>query len=304
MMHTNASTEPTTARDEDGAPLRIPTRDGASLGATRFEPPDGETAKATVVIHGATAVPQRYYRRFGSFLAGRGYRVLTYDYRGIGASRGRSLRGERATMRDWGERDVEAAFALARALSKGAPVVAIGHSFGGQTIGLCDAWRGVDASVIVASQLGYYGHFPAPDRYRHAINWYATIPAATAAFGYLPGFLGLGTDLPKGVAREWAKWCRHPSYLLGYEPRARERFSRFTAPTLFFSFSDDAYAPGPAVDALIATMPRRSVHHVRVTPEEMGGPIGHFGFFRPASERSLWAASLEWLGNTLVRRQD
>ncbi len=303
-MQTNASTESTTVGDDAGVPLRIPTLDGASLGATLFQPAQSDEARATVVIHGATAVPQRYYRRFALFLSRRGHRVLTYDYRGIGASRGRSPRAERATMRQWGERDVEAAFGLARAMSKGAPVVAIGHSFGGQTIGLCDAWRGVDAAVIVASQLGYYGHFPAPDRYRHAITWYVTIPAVTAAFGYLPGFLGLGADLPKGVAREWAKWCRHPSYLLGYEPRARERFSRFDAPTLFFSFSDDAYAPGRAVDALLATMPHKALHHVRVTPEEMGAPIGHFGFFRPASERSLWSATLEWLEGAIVRRRD
>ncbi|NUP08332.1 MAG: alpha/beta fold hydrolase [Polyangiaceae bacterium] len=277
---------------------RVPASDGVMLGARSYDPPEGTPVRAVVVIHGATAVPQGYYARFAQYLSERGYRVVTYDYRGIGASRTGSIRDERATMRDWGEHDATAMFAFARSIANGLPLVAIGHSFGGQSIGLCDSWRSVDASVLVGAQFGYWGHWPAPDRWRYAIMWYGLVPVVTTAFGSLPGWLGLGTDLPKGVARQWARWCRDPDYLMRDEPRARERFTKHAAPTLFFSFSDDDYAPEHAVRALLALLPR-SAHHVRMTPAEAGGPVGHFGYFRPGAESALWRPTLEWLETTL-----
>lgn len=287
--------------------IRIPTWDGHHLGARVYDPEPGsysaEGTRGTVLINGATAVPQTYYQRFARFAAYRGYRVVTYDYRGIGASRSGPSRREPATMHDWGNVDAACAFAYARSITKGGPLVGIGHSFGGQTIGLTDSWRGADAAVLVASQLGYWGHWPPAVRWRYAAMWYGVVPAATAAFGHLPGWMGLGQDLPKGVAREWAKWCRHPHYLLGHEPQARMRFSRFEVPTLFFSFSDDEYAPPSAVDALVSLLPPKSVHHVAFTPDEVGGKVGHFGFFKPAYEAALWHPAVEWIDRAISGRR-
>src|SRR5262249_35081851 len=77
-------------------PFEVEAADGEVLGATMF-PPSGR-GLGTVLVHGATAVPQSYYRHFAAFLATRGMRVITYDYRGVGASRPASLRGFSATM--------------------------------------------------------------------------------------------------------------------------------------------------------------------------------------------------------------
>ena len=43
--------------------------------------------RALVLIHPATAVPERLYAGFARFLTERGFAALTYNYRGIGASR-------------------------------------------------------------------------------------------------------------------------------------------------------------------------------------------------------------------------
>ncbi len=40
-----------------------------------------------VIVNPATGVLARYYHRYARFLAGHGFDVLTYDYRGIGLSR-------------------------------------------------------------------------------------------------------------------------------------------------------------------------------------------------------------------------
>ncbi len=90
-------------------------------------------------------MPRKIYRGFAGYLAGRGCAVLTYDYRGTGDSRqkspvgynqSRSLVGFKASMSDWAALDVTAAVAWMRGRYKNLPLNYIGHSFGGQVLGL------------------------------------------------------------------------------------------------------------------------------------------------------------------------
>jgi predicted alpha/beta hydrolase len=64
--------------------ITLTARDGLELAITVFSPQG--IPKAGVIINSATAVKQGYYESFASFLAEHGYLVITYDYRGIGAS--------------------------------------------------------------------------------------------------------------------------------------------------------------------------------------------------------------------------
>ena len=93
--------------------LAIAAEDGFVLGASLYHPVAAR-ARGTVILHGATAVPQSYYRHFASFLAERGLRVLTYDYRGVGRSRPAQLRGFAATMTDWARLDAAAVHRFVR----------------------------------------------------------------------------------------------------------------------------------------------------------------------------------------------
>jgi len=270
-----------------GRNLSILAKDGYRLGATLFEP--RSAAHATLVVHGATAVPARYYARFGEHMASSGVRVLSYDFRGVGASRPLNLRGFEASMSDWAELDARGVMAYAKQAFGRRPIVHLGHSFGGQLLGLVDDAREADAAVLVGSQLGYYAHWPFVERLRLALLWNGVVPLVTRSFGYLPGQFGLGEDLPSGVAREWARWCSHPDYLMGAHPSARARFARFDRPTLLFSMTDDAYAPEAAVEHLMRVLDHAPLEHRRVSPAELGvEAIGHFGFFRPRFADTLW----------------
>jgi predicted alpha/beta hydrolase len=252
-------------------------------------------------VHGATAAPARYYGRFAEYLAHHGMRVLTYDYRGIGASRHGALRGFHARMSDWALLDAAAAHRMVRDMFPNEPVATIGHSFGGQLLGLLDAAHHVRGSVLVASQLGYYGHWDALDRWKLGFIWHALVPTLTASFGYLPGEMGLGEDLPRGVAEEWARWCKNPDYLMSAYPEARERFARFDKPMLFYSFDDDEIAPRRAVAALIERLSGAQLEHHAISPKAFGNePIGHFGFFRPRFEQTLWLEAVRFLTSVMV----
>ncbi|MCI0571776.1 MAG: alpha/beta fold hydrolase [Myxococcaceae bacterium] len=275
-------------------PFPLQASDGQPLAATLY-PADQDGPGAVVLVSSATGATQRYYARFATFLATRGLPTVTYDYRGIGDSRPLAP-GVSARMQDWGERDLAGAIAGVRRAFPGRRLVLVGHSVGGQLVGLAPNCGEVDAVVLVASQSGHWRLWPAPTRWGMACLWYALVPGITALFGRLPGWLGMGADLPRGVALEWARWCRHRDYLLheGGEAR-RAAYSALSAPILAYSFSDDAYAPPAAVEALLATY--RSAPRLRrhLTPQDVGRPIGHFGFFRESFQESLWEEVAEWL---------
>ena len=278
--------------------LTLLAADGFALGVRHYEP--AGPARGTIVIHGATAVPQRFYAPLASWLAARSLRVVTYDYRGIGDSRAGSLRRLDADFDDWATLDARAVHAHARALDD--RIAAVGHSFGGHLIGLVDELRELSGMALVGSQLPYYRHWPSPlARARMALLWRVAVPSLTALFGYLPGGAGLGTDLPAGVARQWARWCMAPGYLVAEHPEARERFARFDRPLLLYSLTDDDYAPPAAVDQLERALSGAPLQHLRLSPSEVGlGPIGHFGFFRRRFADALWPGLYDFLARALA----
>lgn len=276
--------------------LEIAARDGRALAARLFTTPALGEPRALVVINGATGVPQRFYRHFARFLAAEGWAVLTYDYRGMGESRTGPLRRSDATMRQWGEEDFAGVLAWARQEYPRIPHALVGHSFGGQALGLADASQ-LDAVVLVAAQSGDVRHWQG--RWYPLLMglWWVLMPLASRAWGYFPGRLGVGGDLPSGVARQWARWCRTPGYLTAHVEGARETYRRVTAPVLAWSFEGDIYAPRPSVEALLGWLERAKVEYRYLEGEELPeGGLGHFGFFRPRTGEPYWREVGEWLG--------
>jgi predicted alpha/beta hydrolase len=267
--------------------MTLAASDGHALGATFF----GNGARALLVMP-ATGVPQTYYAKFAAYAAERGFSVLTFDYRGIGRSRNGDIRASSARMRDWALLDAAAAvrFLGARKL------LVVGHSFGGQALGLLPEPECIAAALFVGSQSGYWRNWPPLGR---AWMWPSThigLPVLTKLLGYFPGSrLGFGEDLPPGVAIEWASWCRHPQYLVG-ALGAYEAYARVRAPLRAYAISDDPFAPLPAVNALAALYPHARWETRRLAPRELGvKSVGHFGFFRERFRDSLWRESVDWL---------
>lgn len=269
--------------------------DGFRLAATHVVPQD--PPQAAILIAPAMGVPRRFYRELAGYLAERGAAVLTLDYRGIGGSRPRRLRGFPARLRDWGELDLEAGLRWALDRHSDLPLRYFAHSVGGQLLGLAPSAPAVDRALFVASQSAWEGHWDGEWRWRMRALWRLMIPAATATFGYLPGWLGVGQDVPKRVAREWARWGRHPDYLLrdgGAARRAAFAAPRF--PLRAIAISDDNYAPERSVRALVAFYSgTRSEIHV-VTPADVSRQrLGHFAPFRREPGKALWPGWAEWL---------
>ena len=64
-----------------------------------------------------------------------GIPTLTYDYRGIGLSRPRALRGFRAAIEDWAEYDCAGAIAWLRERYPRRAILGIAHSIGALLVG-------------------------------------------------------------------------------------------------------------------------------------------------------------------------
>jgi len=78
------------------AQVRVPAFDGYELGGLLCSV-RGERPARVAVLHPGAGIRALNYRRFATFLAQSGMPVLLYDYRGIGLSRPRALRGFRAS---------------------------------------------------------------------------------------------------------------------------------------------------------------------------------------------------------------
>jgi predicted alpha/beta hydrolase len=280
----------------------IPARDDYPLAATLCEPdpasPRGAATDAAVLINSATAVKQVYYRRFATFLASRGVPALTFDYRGIGQSRPPSLKRFRARMAEWGTRDIPAAIDWLADRFPQARLFIVGHSAGGQLLGLAENNRRAHGLVAVCAQSGDWRLWKGLRRYLLAGLWYGLVPALSGVLGYFPGRkLGLGEDLPGGVAREWARWCRSRGYLTPHLGRSLpDHFGGFRGPVLAYSSADDQLAPPAAVESLLCMYSRAAnVERRHLEPRAQGlRAVGHFGFFRRECA-GLWPDVTSWM---------
>ena len=285
--------------------IALKTNDGVILAATRFAA-EGET-KAVVVLPAAMGVAQDFYAPFAEFLAGQGFAVLTFDYRGMGQSvpskYRHSLRGFKADLFDWAERDYNAALHEAKAWHADAPLLVVGHSLGGQLPGLLPDNHLIDGLITIAAGSGYWQD-NAPQLKRIVwLMWYFAVPLLTPLFGYFPGkMLKMVGDLPKGVIHQWAQWCKSPHYVVDAAGNPmREGFEKIRVPILSLSFTDDELMSRRSIDSLLDCYKNAQLDRRHIAPQDIGAKrIGHFGFFRPQFKTTLWQQALAWLNARAV----
>ncbi|MDR3515874.1 MAG: alpha/beta fold hydrolase [Azospirillaceae bacterium] len=278
--------------------VAIPCRDGVILGGHLWSSP-GVARHGTIIINPATGVLARYYHDFATFLAGHGFDVLTYDYRGIGLSRPARLRGCGYRWRDWGELDFDAALRFAKAGDAGHRLFVVGHSIGGFLPGLAAQAPAIERLLTVGAQYGYWRDYAPRHRAALFLKWHLVMPAVTALCGYFPGKrLGWLEDLPAGVATEWS--FRRSRMELSHPRPARHdvlhRFSRLTAPILALSMSDDEFATVPALRRTLNYYRGSEPIQVLLNPDDLGHyAVGHFALFRKRHAADFWPATVLWL---------
>ena len=273
-----------------GAALALRTPGGGRVAVHRFAPQC--VPLGVVVVGGAMGVPQSHYAPFARWLAAQGWLTLSFDFRSQGESLplGPSLRASQATLNDWAA-DYEAVVAHARALLPHGPLMLVGHSLGAQLPGMFERPERVDGMVAVATGIGYWRLQPPGLRRRAPLFWWGIVPVAMRLAGYFPGQrLGMVGDLPRGVMRQWRRWCLHPEYSVGVEgPAVRARYARVDFPIQAFVVTDDEMLSEASLRALLRLYAQAPNTVQHVAPQAAGlGRIGHLGWFRRSSEAALW----------------
>ncbi|WP_260958051.1 alpha/beta hydrolase family protein [Pseudomonas citri] len=272
-------------------PITLQADDGYRLAATRYAAVG--PIKGNLIMAGATGVQQRFYRRFAEHANSQGYNVLTLDYRGVGQSSPKTLKGFDMSYLDWGFRDLAAAVDF---MHDDMPLYWVGHSFGGHALGLLPNHHKITAAYCFGTGAGWAGWMPKAEARKVRFLWSCVLPVIVSVKGYMAwSLLGMGDDLPLGVYKDWRRWCKHPHYF--FDDPAMEPVTRLYAevrmPCIFSNAVDDPWAPPASRDAFIkgyrnAAILTRDLHSTN--PRE---PIGHMGYFR-ASAMETWDEMLQW----------
>jgi predicted alpha/beta hydrolase len=271
----------------------IPCSDGTRLACTLNTPTmDQAVAPARyVIINSATGVQRGYYRAFAEHLSAMGRHVLTWDGRGIGESSIGHARDSPVRMRDWGALDFEAVLQHVLELASGdwQRITVIGHSSGGHLSGLAPSMRHVKNLILIASGTCDWRLYPKKQWPRLLLAWYGIAPAMLLTLGYWPGRLGVGHDLPPGVAWDWRNWSVQRDYLFADTSLDLSAYTQFSGHLLALHFSDDQdFAPVHAVCDLVKRFPKANASIQEYNPRQHGHrQVGHFGFFQKKNA-DLW----------------
>ncbi|WNG37674.1 alpha/beta fold hydrolase [Archangium violaceum] len=286
-MSTSSSTQPVMGS------VDLVCQDGVQLKG-HFLPAFGGRQAPTerpVLLCPATGVRQHFYLRFAAWLAEQGHDVLVFDYRGIGLSLQGRLKDCRATLVEWGQQDQVAALDWLVRRTGQEQVLLLGHSAGGQMIGLLPNHRHIARVVGVATSTGWFRGMRPGFRFTARAVLRGVIPLGIRLKGYAPcSKVGLGEDLPAAVALQWGQWCAAGGYATNaVKGRPQQDFhADIRIPITVLHATDDDIATPANVADLMRTYPaaRRQVRHV--APRDHGlKAIGHIDWFR-TSHQALW----------------
>lgn len=252
-----------------------------------------------VIIASAAGVLQSFYQKLAQFFLSNGISVITFDYSGVGKSLHGNIKNENTSLTDWGNRDLEAVIKYTIETYPRHKIILLGHSIGGQLIGLAPSSYMADKIILVAAQSGYWKFWKGVSKIWMWANWHLLVPVLTKGFGYLPSKkISRMESLPKNVAEEWAKWCRSSDYLFASFSYNKLYFDRIKCKLISISIDDDFFAPKKSVEWLTAKFENARIKSLHFIPENFKAlKIGHFSLFTEKFKDNIWNILLEEIHN-------
>lgn len=269
-----------------GMKIKIPilTEDEVQLSATLSR---AENARAVVLINPGTATKTAFYLPFSEFLQSHGFHVVVWNYRGFDESKTTSLRGCDYRYSDIGYYDIPAVIDAVKGRFPELPLYCVGHSAGGQQMGLAHNYHKLDALIAVAVSAGYFAYMPLMYRIKANFFFRFFAPVTSALLSYVPAKkFNLMEDLPAGFAQEWATWCREKQLFFAdkfYGKSIPEgAYKNFDIPTFVITADDDEICTERNVanfwQHVTSKHPITFKHYK--SSEFPAKAIGHFGYFR------------------------
>ncbi len=270
--------------------IMIEAEDGFLL-STLYACP-AKKSTGTIVISSATGVKKEFYINFANYLIGKGYNVLLFDYRGIGGSIPCTLKNLRASMHEWGTKDMNAILNHLVQQKGLQDIIWVGHSVGAQLIGFLHNHQHIKKVIAVNSALGYWGYFPFPVKWMIWGLWYFIGPAMVKVYGYgAMQKIGWGENLTSNMMREWRSWCLSKTYFKHslLTMIQQDKFYQFTVPITSVYTSDDFIANDKTVPLMMKFFPNAPQKIVKLRVKDFTHEkVGHTGIFRKKFANELW----------------
>lgn len=290
----NDNNQPTT--------LTIITERNQPLTASLYLPKDSEVVKNAIMIAPATGIKRAFYHNFANHLASQGFGVITYDNEGIGDSLTCPLPKCDASLISWGRHDATAILEALQDEFPSAKYHLIGHSAGGQLIGLMPNYPALTSVVNVACSSGRIKSMDMPFKAQAVLFMNGAITLGNLLLGYTPSDkFNMGEPLPRGVAQQWRDWCNGQGYIKTAfgDTVITHYYDELDTPTLWLNFTDDDIANDKNVDDMLSVFTAMPAEKKRLQPQQFGlSHIGHMKFFSVKTHQKapqLWQMATDWI---------
>jgi len=268
----------------------IPTPDGFDLSGIFYE--YDRTPKAVVQFNIGTGMRKEFYSNMATFLANNGFIVCLWEYRGMGQSRPSDKDTfTNITMQDWAA-DMSAVLEYLNRRYPDWPKLMIGHSIGGQLIGLMPNHHLLKGAALLTVSTGTWWHHTFPYRLVSFFFFNIVTPLTLPFWDYLPAKrLRIMEDLPKALINEWRTWCNSENYLFDFLDKSifHHYYDEVRIPIKSYWTTDDPIANAHSVPALLRHYQKADIVNETIIPQDYGlKKIGHFGLFSRKMQTTFW----------------
>lgn len=268
----------------------ISCKDGYQL-AAQFYPVLNSDKPYPILICPATGITKNFYHAFAQWLNQQGYPVLSFDFRGIGESLHGALKDSTASINDWGIYDIPAAIEALLNRTQAEKVIIVGHSAGGQLLGIASNYHKVAKVLAIAGSTGHVKGLKGKTKVLAPVMFNIIFPVSSLVKGYgATQFIGMGENLPKNVAKQWAEFCSKPGYVMNAIGKTifEDYHQQIQCPITSFWATDDEIATHSNVQDLLRLYPNAQTKLIELNPQQLGYKrIGHMLMFKK-SHQKIW----------------
>jgi predicted alpha/beta hydrolase len=283
----------------------ITAADGYRLSAI-YARPVGDSI-GNIILSSATGIKKEFYINFARFLVQNGYKVLLYDYRGIGESAPDCLKTSASYMHEWGTLDMNAVLEYMVNEKKLTDIIWLGHSVGAQLVGFVEHRQHIRKVIAISAAFGYWKYFPFPVKWLIWGLWFFIGPLMVKVYGYgAMKKIGWGENLPRNMMKEWREWCLSKTYFTGVLKKKlkMDKFYQFTTPITAVYISDDYLANDKTVPLMMKFFPNSPREILKLPVNEYTHhKVGHIGIFRKKFENDLWPVLVNVISSEKYNKQ-
>lgn len=269
--------------------LILTTEDHISLAVHLFKPE--KSNGKLLLINSATGVKQQVYFSFASYFSEKGFTVITYDYRGIGLSKPKDMRGFHGSMRLWGSKDYKALTQYIKTnFKEDYKKFCLGHSVGALILGMNEDSEIFEEFVFVGTQNAFVGNLKWRTKIEAYFGFGIVQPLTTSLLGYFPAhWFGLGESLPKNCAYDWRTLILNKKSTNRLLEKINDSSKNLTQKVFVIRAEDDVWLTEKGVLSLLNnTYPNlKPTYRLVAVSESDKREIGHVNFFRSYNSK-LW----------------